>query len=269
MLGAIVGDIVGSQFEHTNYLSKSFELFSPECFFSDDTVLTLAVCQALLETETKPELLPQAAERHLADFANRYWKLSYGGQFNRWRISELKTPYFSCGNGAAMRVSGCGYAAKTLDEVFALADAVTAVTHNHPEGLNGAKAVAACVFLARTGHDKASVKNFVGRHFYDLSFSLDSIRPTYCRGKALNICQNSVPQALLCFFESTSFEDALRNAVSLGGDSDTLCAIAGSVAGAYYGIADEIAQQASSFLDDRLRGVLAAFESRFCPLSRD
>lgn len=158
MLGAIVGDIVGSQFEHTNYLSKSFELFSPECSFSDDTVLTLAVCQALLETETKPELLPQAAERHLADFANRYWKLSYGGQFNRWRISELKTPYFSCGNGAAMRVSGCGYAAKTLDEVFALADAVTAVTHNHPEGLNGAKAVAASVFLARTGHDKASVK---------------------------------------------------------------------------------------------------------------
>lgn len=160
MLGAIVGDIVGSQFEHANHLSKSFELFSPECSFSDDTVLTLAVCQALLETETKPELLPQAAERHLADFANRYWKLSYGGQFNRWRISELKTPYFSCGNGAAMRVSGCGYAAKTLDEVFALADAVTAVTHNHPEGLNGAKAVAACVFLARTGHDKASVKNF-------------------------------------------------------------------------------------------------------------
>ncbi len=103
MLGAIVGDIVGSQFEHANHLSKSFELFSPECSFSDDTVLTLAVCQALLETETKPELLPQAAERHLADFANRYWKLSYGGQFNRWRISELKTPYFSCGNGAAMR----------------------------------------------------------------------------------------------------------------------------------------------------------------------
>lgn len=269
MLGAIVGDIVGSQFEHTNYLSKSFELFSPECFFSDDTVLTLAVCQALLETETKPVLLPQAAERHLADFANRYWKLSYGGQFNRWRISELKSPYFSCGNGAAMRVSGCGYAAKTLDEVFALADAVTAVTHNHPEGLNGAKAVAACVFLARTGHDKASVKNFVGRHFYDLSFSLDSIRPTYCRGKAINTCQNSVPQALLCFFESTSFEDALRNAVSLGGDSDTLCAIAGSVAGAYYGIADEIAQQASSFLDDRLRSVLAAFESRYRPVSRD
>lgn len=165
MLGAIVGDIVGSQFEHTNYLSKSFELFSPECSFSDDTVLTLAVCEALLETETKPELLPQAAERHLADFANRYWKLGYGGQFNRWRISELKTPYFSCGNGAAMRVSGCGYAATTLDEVFALSDAVTAVTHNHPEGLNGAKAVAASVFLARTGHDKASVKNFVGRHF--------------------------------------------------------------------------------------------------------
>lgn len=269
MLGAIVGDIVGSQFEHSNYLSKSFELFSPECSFSDDTVLTLAVCQALLETETKPELLPQAAERHLADFANRYWKLSYGGQFNRWRISEVKSPYFSCGNGAAMRVSGCGYAAKTLDEVFALADAVTAVTHNHPEGLNGAKAVAACVFLARTGHDKASVKNFVGRHFYDLSFSLDSIRPTYCRGKALNTCQNSVPQALLCFFESTSFEDALRNAVSLGGDSDTLCAIAGSIAGAYYGVADEIAQQASSFLDDRLRGVLAAFESRYRPVSRD
>lgn len=108
MLGAIVGDIVGSQFEHANHLSKSFELFSPECSFSDDTVLTLAVCQALLETETKPELLPQAAERHLADFANRYWKLSYGGQFNRWRISEVKSPYFSCGNGAAMRVSGCG-----------------------------------------------------------------------------------------------------------------------------------------------------------------
>ena len=162
-----------------------------------------------------------------------------------------------------MRVSGCGFAGHTLDEVLALADAVTAVTHNHPEGLNGARAVAACVFLGRTGHDKAAIKTFMERHFYDLSFTLDEIRPTYYRGKMLNTCQNSVPQALQCFFESTSFEDTVRNAVSLGGDSDTLCAIAASIADAYYGIPDEIAQSAARYLDDNLRKILASFESRF------
>ena len=235
MLGAIVGDIIGSQFEHANHLSKTFDLFTPNCFYSDDTVLTLAVCQALLNTDGQVDHLAAAADKHLAGFANTYWKLSYGSQFNRWRIAEVRTPYFSCGNGSAMRVSGCGFAGHTLDEVLALADAVTAVTHNHPEGLNGARAVAACVFLARTGHDKAAIKTFMERHFYDLSFTLDEIRPTYCRGKMLNTCLNSVPQALQCFFESTSFEDTVRTAVSLGGDSDTLCAIAASIADAYYG----------------------------------
>ena len=136
-------------------------------------------------------------------------------------------------------------------------------THNHPEGLNGARAVAACVFLARSGHDKAAIKTFMERHFYGLSFTLDEIRPIYCRGKMLNTCQNSVPQALQCFFESTSFEDTVRNAVSLGGDSDTLCAIAASIADAYYGIPDEIAQSAARYLDDNLRKILASFESRF------
>ena len=137
------------------------------------------------------------------------------------------------------------------------------MTHNHPEGLNGARAVAACVFLARTGHDKTAIKTFMERHFYDLSFTLVEIRPTYYRGKMLNTCQNSVPQALQCFFESTSFEDTVRNAVSLGGDSDTLCAIAASIADAYYGIPDEIAQSAARYLDDNLRNVLASFERRF------
>ena len=148
MLGAIVGDIIGSQFEHANHLSKTFDLFTPNCFYSDDTVLTLAVCQALLNTDGQVDHLAAAADKHLAGFANTYWKLSYGSQFNRWRIAEVRTPYFSCGNGSAMRVSGCGFSGHTLDEVLALADAVTAVTHNHPEGLNGARAVAACVFLA-------------------------------------------------------------------------------------------------------------------------
>lgn len=163
MLGAIVGDIIGSQFEHANHLSKTFDLFTPDCFYSDDTVLTLAVCQALLDTDGQVDHLAAAADKHLADFANTYWKLSYGSQFNRWRIAEVRIPYFSCGNGSAMRVSGCGFAGHTLDEVLALADAVTAVTHNHPEGLNGARAVAACVFLARSGHDKAAIKTFMER----------------------------------------------------------------------------------------------------------
>lgn len=150
MLGAIVGDIIGSQFEHANHLSKTFDLFTPNCFYSDDTVLTLAVCQALLNTDGQVDHLAAAADKHLAGFANTYWKLSYGSQFNRWRIAEVRTPYFSCGNGSAMRVSGCGFAGHTLDEVLALADAVTAVTHNHPEGLNGAVSGADCMARVRT-----------------------------------------------------------------------------------------------------------------------
>ena len=263
MLGAIVGDIVGSQFEHTRHTSKDFSLFSPGCRFTDDTVLTAAVCEALLACGKDLSQLPQAASCLLAHYADLYWQASYGAKFNLWRLSDDHAPYFSCGNGAAMRVSGCAYAAETIEEVFALADAVTAVTHNHPEGIKGARAVAACIFLARRGSTKEKIKAYVQEHFYDLSFTLDEIRPTYARMLGLNTCQKSVPQALQCFFESVSFEDALRNAVSLGGDSDTLAAMAASVADAYYGIPEEIAEQAAGFLDERLASVLCAFEARY------
>ncbi|MDR2387673.1 MAG: ADP-ribosylglycohydrolase family protein [Deltaproteobacteria bacterium] len=262
MLGAIIGDIVGSRFEWNNFKSKEFEFFAKNCFFTDDTVMTIAIGQALLACDGQYDRLGPRAVKAMREIGQNYPLCGYGGRFRTWLYSKDPQPYNSFGNGAAMRVSPCGLVAKSLEETKLLARLVTEVTHNHPEGLKGAEATATCVFLAKTGWDKLAIYDYVRQNYYPLDFDLDSIRLTY---KFNETCQETVPQALEAFFESQSFEDAIRGAISIGGDSDTLGAITGGVAGAYYGIPKDFAQTAMTYLDDQLTKLLYYFVSVYIP----
>ena len=254
MIGAIAGDIIGSVYEWERIKTKQFDLFSPDCFFTDDTVLTVALAESIL-TESDYASLMRAYYR-------RYPGAGYGGLFHRWAQAHESQPYNSWGNGAAMRISSVGFAFNTLDEVLVRAADYTAVTHNHAEGIKGAQATAAAIFLARTGSTKADIKRFTTATFrYDLSRTVDEIRPTYRFNES---CQETVPEAIVCFLESMDFEDAIRNAISLGGDSDTLACITGGIAQAYYGVPEVIADRAMSILDEDLRGVTARFMSSYC-----
>lgn len=257
MLGAIAGDVIGSVFEHQPLKSKEFPLFSPQSRFTDDTVLTVATAFAILNGMD----YGQAYKR----FARMYPWAGYGATFFQWVQSENSEPYNSWGNGSAMRVSPVGFAFGSIEEVLDQARKSAEVTHNHPEGVKGAQATALAVFLARQGHNKKIIRLEIARRFgYDLNRSLDRIRPAY--GFDVS-CQGSVPEALICFFESTDYEDAVRNAVALGGDSDTLACIAGGVAQAYYReIPRSIEFGTKALLPDKLLDVLARFESRFMKL---
>ena len=255
MLGAIAGDIIGSVYEGwSGGMSPDFRpLFDPLARFTDDTVLTVAVAESLLRGGDLVDVLKA--------YARAYPRVGYGGTFLRWARSDDRRPYNSWGNGSAMRVSPVGHAHDTLETVVATARATAEVTHNHPEGIKGAQATAAAVFLARTGSGKDAIRAHIERSFgYDLAGPLDDLRPHFVFDVS---CQGTVPPALLAFLESTSYEHAVRLAVSLGGDTDTLAAIAGAVAGAFYGVPDPIRVEALSRLDDRLRGVVAEFETRF------
>ena len=257
MIGAIIGDIAGSRFEWHNYRSKEFKLLHPKCRFTDDTVMTLAVCDALMNSLPDYSDLKEQAVRSMQQLGRKYPHCGFGGMFKKWVHSDSPAPYNSFGNGAAMRVSGCAYVADSLDEVKRLSKAVTEVTHNHPEGIKGAEAVVVAVYLARTGTSMADIREHVTTNYYPLDFTLDDIRPTY---KFDSSCQGSVPQALEAFFESTSFEDAIRNAISIGGDSDTVAAITGSIAEAYYGVPTNLRESAITYLDQRLLNILQEFE---------
>lgn len=262
MLGAIIGDIVGSRFEWDNCRRKEFEFFHPKCFFTDDSVLSLAVCQALLCSGPDYSDLGENTVTYMQQVGRPYPHCGYGGRFHAWMYSDNPQPYNSFGNGSAMRVSGCGFAASSLEEAKELSRRVTEVTHNHPEGLKGAEATAAALYLARTGQSIPEIRAYIRAHYYPIDFTLDEIRPTY---RFNETCQDTVPQALEAFFESTGFEDAIRNAISVGGDSDTLAAITGGVAEAYYGIPAGLRTQALSFLDERLLAILTEFEGRYPP----
>ena len=282
MIGAIVGDIAGSRFEFNNHKSKDFDLFVvckpfdkftretmaaalDSSTYSDDSVMTLAVAKAIMlwkeSGKTTYEELSRLTVESMREFGRKYPLAGYGGTFKIWLCDETIGPYNSWGNGAAMRVSACGWAGRTLDEVKAMSRAVTEVTHNHPEGIKGAEATAAATFLARTGKSMEEIKTVTVRDYYPLGFTLDEIRPTYEFDVS---CQGSVPQALEAFFESTSFEDAIRNAISIGGDSDTIGAICGAVAGAFYGVPDDIHAKAETFLPQHLLEVLHDFECMYC-----
>ncbi len=260
MIGAIIGDIVGSRFEWHNIKTKEFELFHRRCRPTDDSVMTLAVAQAILDSEGDPASLSQNAVRHMQALGRRYPSAGYGGRFRKWLRAENPQPYNSYGNGSAMRASPCGFAAKTLEEAVAMADAVTRVTHSHPEGMKGAEATAAAIFLARSGKSMAEIREHIEQNYYPLGFTLDEIRPSYTFDVS---CQGSVPQALEAFFESESFEGAIRNAISIGGDSDTIAAIAGGIAEAYYGVPEELRDMAISYLDDTQMEILIAFSEKY------
>lgn len=262
MLGAIIGDIVGSRFEWDNYRAKDFDFFHVDCFFTDDSGMSLAICKALLESGPDYRDLGENAVRFMREMGQLYPDCDYGYRFDNWLFAENPRPYESFGNGAAMRVSACGYAADSLKEAQLLAKKVTEVTHNHPEGIKGAQATASAVFLARTGTDMLEIRDFIHQQYYPMDFTLDGIRDSYQFNET---CQDTVPQALMAFFESVDFEDAIRNAISVGGDSDTLAAITGGVAEAYYGIPAKLREQAIAFLDERLRAVLAKFEKKYPP----
>ncbi len=253
MLGAIAGDIIGSRFEHAGIKSKDFKLFNRQSVFTDDTVHTVAVADSLLHK------IPYY--QNLREYFQYYPNAGYGGRFRRWARSPKPLPYGSYGNGSAMRVSPIAWYYNSLDTVLEEALHSAEMTHNHPEGIKGAQAVASAVFLARKGADKKEIRNYVETSFaYDLSGTLDDIRP----GCTFDVsCQGSVPYAMLAFFESIDFEDAIRNAVSLGADSDTQACIAGSIAEAYYGgVPAEIVDEVLTRLDDRLTYIYNRFQER-------
>lgn len=258
MIGAIIGDIAGSRFEFHNYRKKDFTLFEKNCSPTDDSIMSLAVAKAVLEHKTKGKDLSKAAFEWMHEIGRLYPHCGYGFGFFNWMYSENPQPYNSFGNGAAMRVSACGFAADTLEEALQMSTNVTAVSHNHPEGIKGANATTAAIFLAKTGASKEEIRQHITEQYYPLDFTIDSIRPTY-RFNAT--CQKTVPQAIEAFLEANSFEDAIRTAVSVGGDSDTLAAITGSMAEAYYGVPQELYAAAVGYLDDRLKEVLHAFEA--------
>ena len=262
MLGAIIGDIVGSRFEWNNIKTKEFEFFNYHCEFTDDSVMTLAVANALLEANGDYGDLRSIAVKNMRNVGRPYPNCGYGGMFRQWMYSDEMGPYNSFGNGAAMRASACGFAANTLDEAILLSKIVTEVTHNHPEGIKGAEAAAVCVFLALEGKNILEIRDYVNEHYYPMNFTLDGIRDSYQFDVT---CQGSVPQAIMSFLESTGFEDAIRNAVSIGGDSDTIAAITGAIAEAYYGIPTEIRKHALTFLDERLLQILNDFENVYPP----
>ena len=258
MYGAIIGDIAGSRFEFNNYRAKDFELFTPECMVTDDSIMTLAVAEALMRSAPDFTDLGKQAVLCMQEVGRPYPGCGYGGNFMHWMYTDHPRPYNSFGNGAAMRVSTCALAARTLEEAKAFSKAVTEVTHNHPEGIKGAEAIAVAVFMAKNGASMQDIREVIHREYYPMTFTLDEIRPTYWFNET---CQDTVPQAMQAFFESTSFEDAIRNAVSVGGDSDTLAAITGSVAAAYWGVPEELKQQALAFMDDRQKDILFRFEA--------
>lgn len=249
MLGAVIGDIVGSVYEWNNVKTKDFgPLFQARAFYTDDTICTMAVADALVTGRHAGEALK--------DWGRRYYENGgWGGMFSRWLLQESLAPYNSCGNGAAMRVSPAGLLAGSADEALTLAKSVTEVTHNHPEGIKGAQATALAIFLARQGVSPQDIKaTITGQFGYDLDRTVDDIRPTY-RFDAT--CQQTVPQALVCALTATGFEDALRNAISIGGDSDTVAAIAGGLAEARFGIPEELAAAGWSYLPQDMRDTLA------------
>ncbi len=263
MIGAIIGDIVGSRFEWNNIKSKDFEFLTYKCFPTDDSIMTLALAQAILVSKPDHNDLSKNAVECMQSVGRNYPDCGYGGGFRKWMFSDDPKPYNSYGNGAAMRVSAAGFAANSIEEAKELSRKITEVTHNHPEGIKGAEATAVAIYMAKTGGSLLEIRDYIDKNYYPMNFTLDGIRATY---KFNETCQDTVPQALMAFFESTDFEDAIRNAISIGGDSDTLAAICGGVAEAYYGVPSEIRKHALTFLDKQLLKILIAFENKYPPV---
>ena len=254
MLGAIIGDIVGSRFEFNNTSEFDFELFTEECDFTDDTICTVAVADAILNGKTYRDATLEWCRRYPCPMG------SYGGSFARWIRSSNPQPYGSFGNGSAMRVSAIGWLFSTREEVMEQAKRSAKITHNHPEGVKGAQAIASAIFLAREGKNKEQIADYIVREFgYNLNRSCDSIRLTNTFDET---CQGSCPEAIVAFMESDDFESAIRLAVSLGGDSDTIACMTGGIAAAYYGVPQEIINKAIAYLPKEMLNIIEAFETK-------
>ena len=261
MYGAILGDIIGSPYEFDRGTkTKDFPLFSPNSTFTDDSVMTLAVADAFLSItpDTENADICRRLVQSMQSYGRKYPDAGYGGKFRLWLKDPNPQPYGSYGNGSAMRVSSAGWLFDDLQTVRHMARLSAEVTHNHPEGIKGAEATASAIFLARTGSSKSEIKAYIEENFhYDLSRTCDEIRPAYHHVES---CQETVPEAITAFLEGDSFEDVIRTAVSLGGDCDTLTAIAGSIAEGFYGVPEELKQQCRQRLPEELRQVLRRFE---------
>lgn len=262
MIGAVIGDIIGSRFERFKYQTKSkdFDLFTEWNHPTDDSVFTLAVAQTLLEWKSKGGDLGEHAILNMREIGHLYPHCGYGKGFKAWVFSDDPMPYNSWGNGAAMRVSACGVVANSLEEAIELSRRVTEVTHNHPEGIKGAEATTVAVFGALNGWDKAKIRQYVHTHYYPLNETLDEIRAWYHFDVS---CQGTVPQSITAFLESSDYEDTIRGAISIGGDSDTIAAIAGGIAGAYYGIPSVIREGALTYLDSYQTQIVTRFEEAY------
>ena len=260
MYGAILGDIIGSPYEFDmGDKTKNFPLFSKGSYFTDDTIMTLAVAEAFIGAADDDETLRRQLVESMQKWGHRYPGAGYGLRFCHWLDSYDPQPYNSYGNGSAMRVSPVAWLFHDLDTVRRMAGISAEVTHNHPEGIKGAEATAAAIFLGRTGHSKAEIKAYIENEFhYDLSRSCDQIRPGYHHVES---CQETVPEAITAFLEGESFEDVIRTAVSLGGDCDTLTCIAGSIAEGFYGVPEELKQECRNRLSEDLLAVLSKFEA--------
>ena len=277
MYGAILGDIVGSRFEFNNLKSKDFEFITKDSEITDDSIMTIAIKKVLDEYSIdrfKFQKSPDIDSKEfrykfekdiiiaMRAFGRKYPNGGYGGHFYDWLFSEdsnlLYSPYNSCGNGSAMRVSSVINFAETLEEAETLAMLTAEVTHNHPEGIRGAQAIAGAGFLLKAGSSKEDVKKYIEHKYYNLNFTLDGIRKSY---SFYETCQDSVPQAIVAFLESNSLEDAIRNAVSIGGDSDTIACIAGALAEAFYGITEEQKKMVNDKLPEDLKEIMTWYVS--------
>lgn len=264
MLGAIIGDIAGSRFEWNNIRTKEFALFHEDCDFTDDTVMTCAVAEAVIiwDREGRPsfERLSELAVQCMRKLGAAYPQRGYGTHFNQWLHDKTMGPYNSCGNGSAMRVSPVGWAARSREECIAMSKAVTAITHNHPDGIMGAEATAVQIFMARGGASMAELKAYQQKHYYSIDFDMQWLRDNY---QWSSLCDKTCQPAYVCLYESKSYEDCIRNCMSIGGDSDTIGAIAGGIAEAFYGIPEEITALGISFLGDGLLAVHEDFTRKF------
>ena len=263
MYGAILGDIVGSPYEFDmGEKVKDFgPLFSDDCEFTDDTVMTIAVAEGLLNAglNASVDVIKDKVIKSMKWWGRKIPNAGYGGRFMQWLFSDSNEPYGSFGNGSAMRVSAAGLLYETIERTREVARATAEVTHNHPEGIKGAEATASVIFLSRMGRSKEEIKEYVIDQFgYDLSRTLDEIRPYY---RHVESCQQTVPEAITAFLEGSDFEDVIRNAVSLGGDCDTLTCIAGGMAEAYYGIPDNLVHEVEKRLPHKLIKVIKRFKS--------
>lgn len=254
LLGGIAGDIIGSIYEFNPVRFKDFELFKSNSTYTDDTVMTIANAEWLLSKGVLMDIMRK--------YGHKYPEAGYGGMFYDWLKSRCPKPYNSFGNGSAMRVSPVGWAFDTLEETLEAAKQSAEITHNHPEGIKGAQATAACIFMARTGKSKQEIKEYVETKFgYDLSRTCNEIRPTYQFNES---CQGTVPESIIAFLESTDFESAIRLTVSLGGDADTMGAITGAIAEAYYNVIPEhIKNEVLKRLPEEFINVLGEFYNRF------